>query len=209
MPRVFVNEREILPPCDISSLDQILKHVEAAHLPPNSVVRQIHVDGLPLRADTLFNDFSEPLKQMEYREKIEFFTGTLTEIACESIGEAIVYLDRVEKIGPSLAEDLQVAAGPQAFEKLRELYEGFYWLTLLLDKLNHSFHINLDDIFIQEVSAREHHRKFVSVLKQLVQSQEKNDLVLVSDLLEFEVLPLIAVWKEMFQIILDRVRVPQ
>ena len=43
-------------------------------------------------------------------------------------------------------------------------------------------------------------------MKQLVQSQEKGDLVLISDLLEFEILPMIAVWKEMFLIIQEKVR---
>ena len=206
MTRFYVDQREILPPLDISSLDKVLKHVETVHLPPNSIVRQINVDGRPLAAEMFADGSSEILSRMETREKIEFFTGTVNEIACESIKEAIVYLERVKTVAPSLAEEFQVSPGPQTFDSLRELYEGFYWLTLLLDRLNNNFHICLDDVFIHEVSAKIHHQKFVSILKQLVQSQEKGDLVLISDLLEFEILPMIAVWKEMFLIIQEKVR---
>lgn len=205
MTRFYVNEREILPPLDASSLDEVLKHVEAVHLPPNSVIRQINIDGLPLTAETFNDSSSESLNCMDSREKIEFFTGTIREIASESIKEAIVYLERIERIAPRLADEFQVSPGPQTFGSLRELYEGFYWLTLLFDKLNNSLHIRLEDICIQGESAKIHHEKFVSILKRLVQSQEKGDLVLISDLIEFEILPVIAIWKEMFVIMREKV----
>jgi hypothetical protein len=205
MTRFYINETEIAPPAGISSLDQILKHVEGIHLPPNSVVRQVHIDGLPLTPENFNAELAGVLTQVEEREKVEIITGTIEEIARDSIDEAIDYLDRIEKLTPSLAAGFQVSPGPESFETLRQLYEGLYWLNLLLDKLKTNFHLSLDDVPIHGTPVREHHQKFISILKQLIDSQERGDFILISDLLEYEILPLVPVWKDLFRIIASEV----
>ena len=37
-----------------------------------------------------------------------------------------------------------------------------------------------------------------SILKQLIDSQERGDVVMLSDLLEYEILPMAPIWREMF-----------
>ena len=209
MTKYFVDEKEIVFPLNITSLDQILKHVEDSLLPPNSVIRQIHVDGLPLLPETFSEDPAKLLRLLEDRQKVEIYTGTLQEIAHDSIADAIAYLNRVETVTPSLSETFQVSPGPEAFKNLQELYEGFYWLNLLFDKIETGLHIALKDVVIQGIPAKEYQQQFVSILKQLIDSQEKRDYVLISDLLEYEILPLIPIWREMFIIIAGKVNVAQ
>ncbi len=204
MTKFYINEREIAPPLDVSSLDKALKEIEDAHLTSNSVVRQIQVDGVPVAPDDFPKIPSEMLQHLENREKIEIYTGTLAEIAHDSIAEALEYLDRIETATPSLASGFQISPGPESFENLRQLYEGLYWLNLLMDKLEASFHINFNDVRIQDVPASEHHQKFISVLKQMIDSHERGDFILIADLLEYEILPLVPIWREMFKIILEK-----
>jgi flagellin-specific chaperone FliS len=205
MAKVFINEREIAPLLNISSLDQILKHVEDVHLPPNSVIRRICVDGHSLAPDAFRADTEEIFRKIEERNTVKIFTGTLSDIAHDSIIEAVAYLDRVEAAIPSLATSFQVSPGHESFKNLRQLYEGFYWLNILLDKLGTNFQINLEDVLIKDKPVRDHLQKFAAIVKQLIDSQEKKDIVLISDLLEYEILPLVSVWKGIFSFILQRV----
>ena len=209
MTRFFINDKEIAPPLDVSSLDQIIKQVEAAHLLPNTVVRKIHIDGLPLLPQGESDSPSELLEQMEKREKIEIYTGTLAEIANDSIEEAFAYLNRIEAATPSLAESIRFCPNAETFDNLRQLCEGFYWLNLLMDKLQANFQVHLENMMVRGVPAAEHQQKFISVLKQLVESQEAGNFVLIADLLEYEFLPLVTVWREMLGIISSRMRVTQ
>jgi hypothetical protein len=209
MTRFFVNEREIDPPSDLTSLDQILKHVEDSYLPPDSVVRQIHIDGLPVMPADSPDAPGEAFGAMEGRNVVEIFTGTLPEIARESIGEALEYLDRIKAITPSLAASFELSPGPDSFEQLRQLNEGFYWLNLLLDKLEKSFHISMEEVLVGDLPVRDHLQKFIAVLKQLIESQEREDFVLISDLLEYEIMPLVPIWKEIFNLIEQKVAVAQ
>ncbi len=205
MTRFFVNDREIPPPLNAVSLEQVLKHVEDVHLPPDSLIRHIEIDGLPFVPNDSSEVQSEIINQIDKRDKVEIFTGTLAEIARHSITEALAYLDRIEAATPSLAESFRVSPRVASFRDLRQLNEGFYWLNLLLDKLRTKYGVDLNEIPIQEASAQEHCHKFISILKQLVESQEKRDFVLISDLLEYEILPLVPVWKELFGVISEKV----
>jgi hypothetical protein len=209
MTRYFVNEREIDPPPDLKSLDQLLKHVEDSYLPTDSVVRQIHVDGLPVMPTDSPDAFGEAFGAMEGRSVVEIFTGTLPEIAQESICEALDYLNRIETITPSLAASFEISPGPDSFEKLRQLNEGFYWLNLLLDKLEKNFHVSIEEVVVQGMPVREHLQKFIVVLRQLVESQESENFVLISDLLEYEIIPLVPVWREIFNLIAQKVAIAQ
>lgn len=201
MTRFFVNNMEIAPPPNMSSLDEILKDLETRHLPPNSIIRQVQIDGAPLTIGDGNESLAELLNRAENRERIEIFTGTMGEIARDSILEAQQYLDRVAAATPQIAERFQGTPDPEAFESLRQLYEGLYWLNLLLDKLITGFQLTMEDVVIRDEPVSEHHQKFISVLKDLIDAQHKQDFAMISDLLEYEILPLVPVWKEVFGII--------
>ena len=190
---------------ELSSLNEILRYIEDSHLSPDSVIRQIRLDGLPLDADTLRAEFPKSVQDIGNRDKVEIVTGTVSEIAFDSIAEALAYLDRIETLIPSLAESFQTSPGPEVYERLRQLYEGFYWLNLLLEKLQARFGVNLEEVRIRQLPGREHLKKFSSILKQLIGSQEQRDFVLISDLLQYEVHPLVPVWKEMFGVLSEKV----
>ncbi len=199
MTRYYVNQSEIpSPPTGVRSLHELLEHVEHAHLPPNNVIRQVQIDGRLLVSNERGEIPPEMMAGIDLRERIEITTGTLQEIARESLDEALSYLDRVERVIPSLASSFQASPGPEAFENLKELYTGFYWLNMLVDRLAKNLKVSFSDVLLRGSPLREHNEKFVSILRQLVESQEKADFVLVADLLEYEVLPLIPVWKELF-----------
>jgi hypothetical protein len=210
MTRLFVDEREIAVPQPVfSSLDDVIRHVESSHLPPNSVIRQINVDGRPLVSEEFQKDPSAILAGIERRERIDILTGTIIDIAADSIREADSYLERVNSLTPMLAASFQASPGPQAFENLRQLYEGFYWINLLLDRLETTFQISLDRIMVEGACVREHHRRFLAILKQLVDSQERQDLVSIADLLEYEVRPFVPIWQKMLESLREALTAPR
>jgi len=198
MTRLFVNNEEVLapPPC-LSSLEQVIKHVEDNLLPPNTIIRQVNLDGQPVDAGNCQADPTLVLGDLTSRKRVEVFTCSVLEIALDSIREAGSYLDRVETLTPSLAMAFRDYPGPETFESLRQLYDGFYWMNTLLSRLETVFKINLDEMEVDGVSLREHHQKFISVLQQLVGAQEQEDFILVADLLEFEIVPMIPVWRSL------------
>lgn len=203
MTRLYINKQEVasLPP-DLNSLEQVLELVETAHLSPNVVIRQIQIDGLPLIQEEQAASLSEPI---HLREKIEIFTSTLQEVALDSIREAMTYLGRVEAAIPSLASGFRNRAGAEDFENLKQFYEGFYWVNLLVDRLERSFQVPLETLSVCGIGAREHHVKLASILREVIAAHEQKDFGLVADLLEYEISTLIPGCKELFQAVRSRI----
>ncbi len=199
MTRIYVDAREVpAPPPGLATLADVLKHVEQNYLGPNSVVRQVCIDGAPLLVDDLIHDTSAAASRLTFRESIEITTGTLNEVAGESIGEAIAYLRRVEPAVIELAAGFRDLPGAAEFDSLRQLYEGLYWLSLLLDRLQAAFGVDLGPV-ISSAAVGEYHRRLSAILKRLIKAQEGEDYSVIASVLESEILPLVPIWKAMFE----------
>jgi hypothetical protein len=210
MTRIFVDNREIESPKDYSSMSQILKYVEDSHLAQNSAVWQIQVNGLPL----IPNSFSKnrdrtALGPMNDSDKVEIVTGTLAEIARHAVSEALDYIDFIESAIPSLVRSFRTNPPPESFKKLPDLYEGLYWWNLLLDKLKADFLNQSEDVALWKDSESDYYQKLVSILKRLIESQEKECFVRIANLLEREIIPLIPIWRGMLGAVAQRVGVTQ
>jgi hypothetical protein len=189
MIRIFIDNREIAPPDDCSSVSSILKYVDEAHLAKNSVVRHIQVNGSLLTPNNLPGSAQNVTPHwVENPDKVEIFTGNISEIARGSISEALDFLERIETLTPSLVKSVRTDPSADSFRNVRQLYEGFYWMDLLFDKLEADFPVHLEP---------EGRRTSVAALRRLKDSQEEGDFVRVSDLLEREILPFVPLWREM------------
>ena len=207
MVRLFVDQKEIaFPPAALTSLDDILKHVERTLLPVNSVIRQICLDGLPIVSPEKESRSPQSLNEISNGEKIEIFTGTVCEIACDSIHEACAYLERLSAVIPTISSSFQVAPQPEAFDHLKQLYQGIYWINLLIDRLRTAFRIDLATVLVDGQNAATHQERFLSIMKQMVEAQESADYTLISDLLEFEIIPIIPIWKGLFRTLEEKIR---
>jgi hypothetical protein len=202
MTRWFVDNREIKPPAEASSLSQVLKYIDTDCLAPHCAVMQIMVQGRPFFAQNSSWSAENPeIHSVEKADKVEIFTGNIGEIARSSVSEALVYLERVETITLYLTNSFRTNAVTESFVNLRQLYDGFYLLHLLLEKIQADFGIRLEEFWTQKGYQPGYHEKLIPTLKRLIESQEKGDLLRLADLLEEEILPLVPLWREVFQVV--------
>jgi hypothetical protein len=206
MTKYFLNDREIATPTNFTSIDQLLKYVEKSHLAPDIVIRRINIDGQPFELDDLSGS---SVNSIENRERIELFTSTLIEVAKDSIAESLEYLSRIEMLVPSLSIKFQDSPDADAFQSLGQLYEGFYFICLLLDKLAKSYHIKLGEAVIQDIPIQGHLEKFISILKQLNECKQNGDYALIADILEYEILPGVPLWKDVFDFVSKKIAMTQ
>ena len=204
MTRYYVNGREIEIPQGFASFDQLLKHVEDRCLEPTEIIRKISVDGRLFAPESLRGDGGDFGLTGE-SEKVEIVTGTLAEIAAESLAGAQDYLVKIENGAPALAAKFQDFPESEDFNNLGSLCEGFYFLSVLLDKLASGYQLKLDEITVRGVSVREQLMKFADIVKQLNEAQEKQEYLLIADTIEYEILPVVPVWKEVFEAVSQKI----
>jgi hypothetical protein len=196
MTRIYVDEREIPPPpVAFEYLEEVIRHVESNFLQPDAVIRNVYIDGQPLMGEGVEIGANA---RIAGRGKVEIFTGTLKQIASDSLREAIAYVGRIEAAIPSIAQRFQIEPGPEAFKQLKQLLEGFYWLNMLVTKLSSAYGMDLQSTRILGILASEFYEKFTQILNQLVDAQERQDNLLIADLLEYEIQPLLPTWNQLF-----------
>jgi hypothetical protein len=205
MTKYYVNGREVEIPANFSSFDQMLKHVEDKYLESTDIIRVIHVDGRPFSPELLRSGEVGPDSIGDW-EKVEILTGTLAEIAVESIAGAQDYLLQIENAAPALAVKFQDFPEPEDFNNLGSLCEGFYFLSMLLDKLSIGYQLKLEEITVRGISVQEQLVKFAEIVKQLNEAQEKQEYLLIADTIEYEILPVVPVWKNIFEAILQKIQ---
>ena len=204
MTQYYVNGKEVDVPSNFPSFDQMLKHIEDRYLEPASVIREIHVDGQPFTPESFLGGNGSLEMSSEWK-KVEIFIGTLADIAVESIAGAQDYLIKIENGAPALALKFQDFPESDDFGNLGSLCEGFYFLSILLDKLAVGYQLKLDEIIVRGVSAHEHLNKFAGIVEQLNEAQEKQEYLLIADTIEYEILPVVPVWKEIFEAVSSKI----
>jgi hypothetical protein len=203
MTRLYIDQREVTPlPANLDSLDDLIQLVENQYLPANMLIQQIQVDGVPLEPD---RPASVPPGSLNGQGTIQVFTASLREVALESIEEATAYLCRMEAATPSLTSSLRINSGHEAYESLKQFYEGLYWINLLLNRLELSFQIPMADLEISTGTAQSYCMMLATLLKEVIEAHEKKDFGLLADLLEYEIAPLIPVCKEIFATVRMRI----
>ena len=198
MTRYYINGKEIEIPQGLSSFDQLLKHIEDKCLESTDIIRKINVDDRSFTMESLGGD-NDDLNLDGDWEKVEIITGTLAEIAGESLAGAQEYLVKIENAAPALALKFQDFPESEDFSNLGSLCEGFYFLSILLDKLASGYQLKLNEIIVRGVSAQEHMLKFADIVMQLNEAQEKQEYLLIADTIEYEILPIVPVWKDIFE----------
>ena len=204
MTRYYVNGREVEVASEFASFDQMLKQIEDRFLEPTAIIREVHVNGSPVAPELLHNDNRNSGQTSEW-EKIEIFTGTLAEIAAESIAGARDYLIKVENAAPALAVKFQDFPEPEDFGSLGSLCEGFYFLSMLLEKLANGYQLKFNEIIVRGTSVADHLQKFAGIVKQLNEAQEKQEYLLIADTIEYEILPIVPVWNDIFEAVSQKV----
>ena len=204
MTRYYVNGRELEISSEFSSFDQMLKYIEDQCLATTAIIREVHVDGSPLAPEAIRYDDGS-FDRTGGWEKIEIFTGTLAEIAVDSIAGAQDYLIKIENAAPALAVKFQDFPETKDFGNLGSLCEGFYFLSILLDKLASGYQLKLSEIIVREVPVGEHLQKFAEIVKQLNDAQEKQEYLLIADTIEYEILPIVPVWREIFEAVSQKI----
>jgi len=209
MTRLFVDAHEVpYPLAGFATVDEVVRHVEENHLPPDCVIRQINVDGNPLHVEELAGEARSGCGCIGSRNSIEVITGTIWEVAAESVEAAEEYLSRVEPAISRLAAAHRGTPDPRESACLCELYEGLFWLSLLVDRLESAFRVNLRGREVQGASFCEHHRRLSSIVARLIEAQEAGHHGETAILLESEILPLIPVWRMMFREIVQGILKP-
>lgn len=221
---VSLNLKPLSTPEDVQTLADLLQFVETQGLPAGHVIKRIVINGEELDEEGERQRLSDSLSEIEL---IEFYSARPVDLAAEGLADATQLL-------PSLAEDLMSVAGNLRAGNVKDGLMEFSvcvdiitWYVGLIDPVDIIFsrrdpsfrlapegaddgspEADLGDLGAEEAPEM---RTFASIenlrqkLMDVEQAQRNNDTLLLADLIEHEILPIVSIWIAEVPVLLKKV----
>jgi ABC-type transporter Mla subunit MlaD len=174
------------------TLIEALQLVESQGLKDNEIITKIMIDEKPYNFEGLGELVNENIDSFD---SLSIQVQTNYEIAFDALSDSNVYIDnlnsKISLIVQAYNEnDLETAN--QNFSELIDLIDLFIQLISKVHRTVRSFNPNF---FKDNDTIRNLEIHLLSILKALIPAKEKNDIIMLSDLLEYELADNLAQWK--------------
>jgi hypothetical protein len=214
--KASLNSRPCEVPEGITSFGQLIDYVEDERIPPGHVITRIVVDGEEWDEEAERKRAEQAVGGLQI---VEFFSARTLDLAREGLEEATQLL-------PALHQDLGEAAALLRSQGVQDglaiLYECIGvidWyvnlvtaVDIIFTQVNPDFRYGdgLADLGSESPEedlatlggAGSHERTFASIdnlrekLLAMEEAQQNNDLLLLADLIEYEVRPIVQIWSQ-------------
>ena len=172
------------------TLDTIVKSVEEFAKNNGRVVVEVKVDGKDL--GELEN------KGIATIEDIEFFTKSGRIIALEAIQEMNGYIESLKNGSKQLVDEINNGDGGKISQMTLDAIDGLEWIYNILYSIENISTINYTEIGFQKTFD-----KYQDIIREILESLEDKDEMLLADLMEYEIPDIVEEIKEFLPKIYD------
>ncbi len=174
-----------------SSLDNIIDSV-LSNNNGDEVLTEIIVDGVSL---SLANEETVCTKAISNFDVIELNTKPSLDLAFEALDSCSSYVDIVIEKIQSISNSFSENKTNEANTEFAEVIEILDLFIQLMTKINKTIHSQGNIKFQKSEVLKNLEMHLLSVLKALIPAKEKNDIIMLCDLLEYELVDNLTQWK--------------
>jgi len=225
--KVSLNLKPCQIPDELKTLFDVIEYMEQSGLPGGHVIKHIIMDGEDLDEEREQENLSTPITEIEI---LEFHSARPVDIAIEGLSDATQLLPSLAEDLESVSSDLRSGEVQDGLMKFSVCADIISWYTSLISPLDIIFSQSdpgfrfkprsLDAVEstpeadLAGVSAAEgdEMKTFVSVenlrqkLMDVEKAQRNVDTLLLADLIEYEILPIVRIWVEEVPLLLKKVQ---
>lgn len=189
MTFIKVNNVEISPNNDLKTVGELLNFVLDKHSNENDIITSIRLDDTEVDSNdknNIYNESTENFTQIKIETKTKH---QLVEEALISLSEYIDYLNKKIRY---LSEKIKV----NNFDTILfiEIIDGIELFTQLVTTIHRTLKFNTN-LKVGNLTLKELQIHMLSILKALLPAKQKDDYVMICDLLEFELIDNLTQWK--------------
>ncbi|MCF8058163.1 MAG: hypothetical protein K9K67_02635 [Bacteriovoracaceae bacterium] len=174
------------------SLEEVIDHLFNTEMERESVLVNLEIDNETIPFEDGLDLSKQKLNQFE---KINFQTQTSTELAFEAVDSCNEYIDILSDKIREMVTLYQAGDSEKGNIEFGEMIDILDLYVQLFSKI----HSTLKRKFSARLEVSEDIQKLdihlLSVLKALIPAKEKNDIIMLCDLLEYELIDNLTQWK--------------
>ena len=193
MALITVNQEEINVNINAKqTVNEVIDNLLSSVIADSDVITSIQINGKELNETEEGECLPSPVSEFQ---EIDFTVKSSIELAYEALESCNSYLDvvigKIQELNKLYAAgDMQTANN--LFSEVIEIMDLF---VQLMSKIHNTLRTQLGDKFEKTETLQNLEIHLLSVLKGLVPAKEKNDIIMLSDLLEYELIDNLTQWK--------------
>jgi len=193
MALITVNQEEVnLKTQANQTVNELIDNLLSGVIKDSEVITSIQINGRQL------NEVEEgeclPSQLSEFNE-IDFTVKSSIELAFEALESCSSYIDvvinKIQELNKLYASG-ELQSANSLFAEVIEIMDLF---VQLMSKIHSTLRANLGEKFEKTQTLQNLEIHLLSILKGLVPAKEKNDIIMLCDLLEYELIDNLTQWK--------------
>jgi|GEM_PF-582263 hypothetical protein len=174
------------------SLNEVVDHLFASEIGEESVLISLEVDGEDIPYDDSLNLNGKPIHDFK---SVNFKTQTSLELAFEAIDSCNDYIDILTDKIKAMAQSYQKGESDEANALFGDMIDILDLYVQLFSRIHSTLKRNIKDPLDQSKEIQNLDIHLLSVLKALIPAKEKGDIIMLCDLLEYELIDNLTQWK--------------
>ncbi|MBF0551815.1 MAG: hypothetical protein HQK60_14930 [Deltaproteobacteria bacterium] len=184
-----------------ATLGDMIKVVETRFLPKGHVITIIKVHDDEISHEAEMDLMPESLAGIR---SLEISSADPMMLAAEGIKDAQEYIKKlIGGVGEALSffRTMSVQDGGRILVKI---VEGLNWFTQIVSRSEPYLHIDYASYHYQGKTLAQHFGTLRQTIIQMSEAQARNDWVLLADLLEYELTPILQIWEGVLPVLEQR-----
>jgi len=185
----------------VCNLEEMLVKIMSEHIHSGNVIASVKVNGIAYSEKNPHDAANVLLKEIQ---SLEIDTMTLEEIAWHFLikgGEQLnLLIEHVKRV----SELFRIADENEANEQYAHLLESLRLFMKMVSEVRGILNIEFSAISYQDEPIEIRIQRLSDLLGQMIQVQEGEDWVMLADLLEYELTPLLSEWKSILILLKER-----
>lgn len=175
-----------------TSLTDYMDHLLDKHLKKQEVITGIRVNGKLLSLEEENACLGQSLSSFQ---SVDFKVQSTLDLAFEALDSCTTYIDVVTQKVRELIELYTNNQLEEANLKFGDVIDIMDLYVQLMSKIHKTLKTNLPNNYSKSKTIQQLEIHLLSILKGLIPAKEKNDLIMLCDLLEYELIDNLTQWK--------------
>lgn len=193
MTKITINQEELNKTIDKeTTIKEIADTIQEELSHKNQTIISVQMDGVEHSFGKCIHCFNN---NINHYQKINFITRKKTDLAVEALDSCSTYIDEVIKkihFTIDLYNQNDKFEANKAFTELIEIMDLFIQLII---KINETLKVETNKGHQKPKEIQQLEVHLLSTLKAIVPAKEKDDIIMLCDLLEYELIDNLTQWK--------------
>jgi hypothetical protein len=175
-----------------NTLGQVYQELVQSLAQSGKVVSSVQVNGESLPGGRIWDLASSPISDIH---TLELAIQEVDDMVRDTLASTDEHLENLVTEIEKTANMFRIGDELEAHQRLGTCISGLQWFLRALNTFQSFLHLDFTQMTLAQTTAEEAVQEFVPVVDDLLDAQSEGDVILMADLLEYELAPKLTQWK--------------